>query len=80
MHDSVRIVLRPEHLRRTLLIALVVGIVLTLINQLDVIVNGDATVATWIKAGANFCVPFVVSNLGLLAGKRVEDRTTGSKP
>jgi len=77
MHGTVRIVLRPEHLRRTLLIALVVGVVLTLINQLDVIVSGDATLATWIKAGANFCVPFVVSNLGLLAGQRAEGRTTG---
>jgi hypothetical protein len=61
---------RPEHLRRTLRIALVVGIVLTAINQLDVIVRGDATAATWVKCGMNFVVPFVVSNLGLLSGRR----------
>lgn len=36
------------------------------------IVGGDATTVTWIKAGANFVVPFIVSNLGLLAGKRAE--------
>jgi len=46
----------------------VVGIVLTAINQLDVILRGDATTFTWVKTGLNFCVPFVVSNLGLLAG------------
>jgi hypothetical protein len=61
---------RPEHLRRTLRIALVVGIVLTAINQLDVIVRGDATAVTWIKCGLNFVVPFIVSNLGLLGGRR----------
>jgi hypothetical protein len=61
---------QPHHLRRTLRIALVVGIVLTIINQLDVILGGDATTATWIKCGLNFVVPFVVSNLGLLSGRR----------
>lgn len=60
---------RPEHLRRTARIALVVGIILTAINQLDVILGGDATTATWIKCGLNFVVPFVVSNLGLLSGR-----------
>jgi hypothetical protein len=64
--------LRREHLRRTLRIALVVGIVLTSINQLDVIVRGDATTVTWIKCGMNFGVPFIVSNLGLLSGRRSE--------
>lgn len=72
MSEALRICLRPEHLRRTLRIAVVVGVVLTLINQADVIIGGDATAATWIKAGLNFCVPFIVSNLGLLAGKRAE--------
>lgn len=61
-------VLRREHLRRTVRIALVVGIVLTTVNQLDVIVRGDATAITWIKCGTNFVVPFIVSNLGLLSG------------
>lgn len=60
---------RPEHLRRTLRIALVVGLVLTLVNQGDVVIGGDATSLTWVKIALNFCVPFVVSNLGLLAGR-----------
>ena len=64
--------MRREHLRRTMRIALVVGTILTLINQADVIVRGDGTAITWLKACANFVVPFVVSNLGLLAGKRAE--------
>ena len=64
-------VLRREHLRRTVRIALVVGILLTAVNQFDVIVRGDATAITWIKCGTNFVVPFIVSNLGLLSGRTI---------
>ena len=66
--------LRREHLRRTVRIALVVGIVLTAVNQLDVILRGDATPITWIKCGTNFVVPFIVSNLGLLSGRTFAQR------
>ena len=72
--EALAICVRREHVRRTLRIALVVGVVLTVINQADVIIGGDATAFTWVKVGLNFCVPFVVSNLGLLAGKRAEGR------
>jgi hypothetical protein len=70
--EALRISREPAHLRRTIMIALVVGTILTAINQLDVILRGDATAITWLKCGLNYCVPFVVSNLGLLAGKRAE--------
>jgi hypothetical protein len=72
VRDALQICLRREHLRRTIRIALVVGTILTIINQADVILRGDATAITWIKGGLNYCVPFIVSNLGLLAGKRAE--------
>ncbi len=76
VREALRICRRREHLRRTIRIALVVGTILTLINQLDVILAGDATSITWVKAGLNYCVPFVVSNLGLLAGKRAEQESS----
>jgi hypothetical protein len=69
---------RGEHVRRTIRIALVVGIVLTAINQLDVILRGEATATTWIKCGMNFVVPFIVSNLGLLSGRRSQNSVPGS--
>jgi hypothetical protein len=72
VRDALRIVLQPEHLRRTLTIAVVVGTVLTAINQADVIARGDATTATLVKAALNYLVPFIVSNLGLLVGTRDE--------
>jgi hypothetical protein len=61
---------RREHLRRTTRIALVVGIVLTLINQSGVLFGGHPSTSTWVRCGLNFVVPFVVSNLGLLSGRR----------
>jgi hypothetical protein len=48
----------------------VVGTILTAINQLDVILRGDATSATAVKSALNYVVPFIVSNLGLLTGRR----------
>jgi hypothetical protein len=57
-------------LRRTARIAAVVGLVLTGINEGDSLVHGHASVATGIKMALNFVVPFVVSNLGVLAGTR----------
>jgi hypothetical protein len=73
------VVLRREHLRSTLRIAFLVGCVLTAINQLDVFVSGNATTATFVKTALNFCVPFIVSNLGLLAGKRAESDTASDR-
>ena len=72
MRKALQICLRREHLRQTIKIALVVGTILFLINQADVVLRGDATAVTWLKVGLSYCVPFIVSNLGLLAGKRAE--------
>jgi len=68
--EAVRYCARPHRLRRTTRIALVVGLILTAINQLQVILDGHATAATWLRCAANFVIPFVVSNLGVLAGRR----------
>ncbi len=62
--------LQAQHLRRTITIALVVGTLLTAINQGDVLLAGDATATTAVKCVLNFIVPFCVSNLGLLSGRR----------
>jgi hypothetical protein len=67
--DAARYCARPEHLRRTLRIAVVVGIILTAINQADVLLSGHVTAGTYVKCGLNFVVPFCVSNLGLLSGR-----------
>lgn len=60
------------------MIALVFGTILTGVNQLDVIVRGDASSSVPFKVAANFVVPFVVSNLGLLSGR--PDRGPAERP
>jgi len=57
-------------LARTVRIALVVGVLLTAINQGGVLFGGRPTTATWIRCALNFVVPFLVSNAGLVSGRR----------
>jgi hypothetical protein len=71
--EAIAYAARPEHLKSTVRIALVVGVVLTILNHADVIVSGDATVAIWVKCGLNFVVPFVVANLGLISGRAIRE-------
>jgi len=72
LRDVHRVTLHPPHLRKTLLIALVVGTVLFVINHLDEVLSGKATRTIWIKIAVTYLVPFTVSNLGLLVGSRVK--------
>ena len=69
MLSACRYCLATERLKRTVMTALIVGTVLTLLNQLDVVAAGEATPTTYLKCTANYLVPFVVSNVGLLIGR-----------
>ena len=51
--------------RRAFLVAFVVGSVLTLINQGDVVIAGGAF--SWAKALLTYCVPYVVSTHGAVS-------------
>ena len=68
--EAVGVVLHRAHLRQTVAIALIVGTALFAINQLDVVLRGDATATVWLKSAVTYLVPFTVSNLGLLVGRR----------
>ena len=48
-------------------VALVVGTILTVVNQGSVMVGGDSTIATWIRVVINYLVPYLVSSIGYLA-------------
>lgn len=69
--EAARVVLHRPHLRKTVTIALVVGTVLFCINQLDVVLRGDATAVVWVKSAVTYLVPFCVSNAGVLVASRV---------
>jgi hypothetical protein len=64
--EALAVVLYGPHLRRTMAIAVVVGTVLFAINQLDVVLRGEATTAVWVKSAVTYLVPFAVSNAGVL--------------
>jgi hypothetical protein len=68
--EALRVIAYPPHLRKTILIALVVGTILFCINQLDVVLRGDATTAVWVKTGVTYLVPFCVANSGVLVATR----------
>lgn len=75
MRSALRFCAQREHLRRTVVIAALVGTLLTAINLGDVIVDGRATSGTLVKVALNYLVPFVVSNLGLLSARRASQRS-----
>jgi len=55
---------------RCLRVALIVGTVLSLINQGSVILGHHATVATWVRVASNYMMPFLVSSIGFFLSQR----------
>lgn len=75
--QALGLVLGGRTARKALPIAMVVGVVLSAVNQGDVILAGDSTTGTWIRVAINFVVPYVVASVGYLSGRR---RTTPGEP
>src|ERR671911_355349 len=64
-------------------IAVVVGTVLFCINQLDVVLRGDAGTVVWVKSAVTYVVPFCVSCAGVLVeelARGLAQGTEGSPP
>jgi hypothetical protein len=57
--------------RTAIPIALVVGTLLSVVNQGAVIAGGDYTADVWARVAFNYAVPFLVSSVGFLASGRV---------
>lgn len=73
--EAFRVVLYPLYLRRTIRIALVVGTVIFMINHLDEVIMGKATLVTWVKGAVTYLVPFCVSNFGVLSATHRRPKT-----
>lgn len=58
--------LAREHLRQTLPLAFVIGLLITLLKDLGVLLAEGLTLETCTICGANFVVAFAVLNVGLL--------------
>ena len=53
-------------------VALVVGSILSVVNQAGVVVAGGATLVTGVRVFVNYLVPYTVCSVGYLASFRVE--------
>ncbi len=56
--------------RRSLMVAAVVGTILTLLNQGDVLFSGSWNGTLYWKVPITYCVPFVVASYGALTNSR----------
>lgn len=68
--EAVRLVLRGRTVRTAGPIALVVGTVVSVVNQGDVILTGHADALTWLRLLVNYLVPFVVASSAYLSACR----------
>ena len=57
-------------LRRSSIVAVVVGTVLTLLNQGDILFTGSWNSALYWKVPLTYCVPFCVATYGALSNSR----------
>ncbi|MBM3926522.1 MAG: hypothetical protein FJ320_11190 [SAR202 cluster bacterium] len=57
-------------LRRSLIVCLIVGTILTLLNQGDVLLRGDWRNAFYWKIPLTYATPFVVATIGALLNSR----------
>lgn len=48
-------------------VALVVGTVLSVVNQGEVFLHGDQTAATYVRVVFNYLIPYTVASIGYLA-------------
>lgn len=54
--------------------AVVVGTVLSLVNQGTVITDGHTDGGTWVRVAVNYLVPICVASVGYLGARRVPRR------
>lgn len=67
----------PVAVLRCARIALVVGTLLSLVNQGGVLLAGDLSVALGVKLGLNFLIPFSVSSLGYITASHAAAESGG---
>ena len=68
--EALAIASAPEHLRRTLSVALIVGSTFFAMNQFPIVVAGRANAIVWMKAALTYLTPLFVSTFGVLSATR----------
>jgi len=67
-------------MRRTVTVALIVGTLLTAINQGDRIASGEVDLAVALKIAANYLIPWCVSSIGYISARRAGSRSAAAPP
>lgn len=75
--DGCRLIIRGVTFRTCSRVALVVGTILSIVNQGSVILDGDATRMTWVRVAVNYLIPFLVSSIGYIAPFRLRNEASG---
>lgn len=65
--EIVGVLTQPHHLRRIVIVALVVGTAFFAMNQLGLVLAGRATPLVWFKALLTYLTPLCVSSVGVLS-------------
>lgn len=68
--DALRLFLRGVTVRAAAPVALVVGSLLSAVNQGGVLLHADLSAGLAVKVAVNYLTPFVVASLGFLAAGR----------
>ncbi|MDQ3423259.1 MAG: hypothetical protein M3510_07735 [Actinomycetota bacterium] len=68
--EALGLLLSGATVRPCLLVALVVGTVLSVVNQGDVVAQGMAGLTVGLKVIANYAIPFLTSSTGALLAVR----------
>jgi hypothetical protein len=79
--EMAEVLTQPQHLKRTVIIALVVGTAFFAMNQLSLVLAGRATPLVWFKAVLTYLTPLCVSSIGVLSAthRRKEERRSESR-
>ncbi|MEM1262743.1 MAG: nitrate/nitrite transporter NrtS [Pseudomonadota bacterium] len=73
MSDWLAVAMRPDVVRRSLRVGLVVGTALTLINNGDVLLNGALQAQHAWKIPLTYCVPYLVSTYASVQAALAKD-------
>jgi hypothetical protein len=66
-HELPAVIGAPANVKRTVTIALVIGTSFVAMNQLELILSGQATFVVWLKAGLTYVTPLCVANVAILS-------------
>jgi hypothetical protein len=68
--EALRVLTQPANLKRTIILAVMIGSIFFAINQLGLVLSGRATALVWAKAVVTYLTPFCVSNYSILVATR----------